>query len=368
MRIIVAASNGKSLVDFRGNLVKDMIAKGHEVYCISCEDDDVTRSNVEALGAKYEYVPMSRTGTNFIQDIKTIGAFKKAIKKIEPDMYFAFMSKPVAYGGTAARQCKVKHINVLVNGLEIAFYRKGFKSALIRQVLKLFYGYVHKGCDNVFFQNSDDLGVFKKMGIVTDEQATVVNGSGVDMTRFEKTPIPKEPVALMVARLVWSKGIREYLKAAQIVKEKMPQARFMLVGGLDKNQESLTKEELDKYIGDSIIEYQGFADDVRPYLEKCSMFVLPSYHEGTPRSVLEAMACGRAIVTTNAPGCRETVKDGYNGYIAEVMNAEDLADKILKICKDDMLRAQMGDNSYTMCCEKYDVKLVNKSMLDKMKL
>lgn len=368
MRVIVAASNGKSLVDFRGNLVSDIIARGHEVYCISCEDDDVTRKNVEALGAKYRCVPMSRTGTNFFEDIKTICRFKEAIKEIAPDMYFAFMSKPVAYGGTAARKCKVEHINILVNGLEIAFYRGGFKSALIRQVLKIFYGHVHKGSDNVFFQNSDDLNVFKALGIVTDEQATVVNGSGVDMSRFEKYELPKQPVALMVARLVWSKGIREYLNAAKIVKKKMPNVRFMLVGGLDENQEALTKEELDTYINDSIIEYKGFNDDVRPFLKECSMFVLPSYHEGTPRSVLEAMACGRAIVTTKAPGCRETVVDGENGYLANVMDAEDLADKILKIASDDALRAEMGDNSYRICKEKYDVKLVNQAMIEKMKL
>lgn len=368
MKIIIAASSGISLVNFRGNLIRDLVGRGHEVICISCEDDDTTRNSVEGLGTHYIYIPMSRTGTNILEDLKTIKAFWKVLSDIKPDMYFAYMSKPVTYGGSIARMCKVPHINLLVNGLEIAFFRNDFKSKIIKFVLKTCYRFACRGAENVFFQNPDDLNVFATLGIVQKEKCTIVNGSGVDMNHFDKRPMPEEPCVLMTARLIWSKGIREYLQAAEIVKEKMPNVRFILVGGLDQNQESLTEDELEHYVESSVVEYSGYTDDVRQYIEKSSIFVLPSYHEGTPRSVLEAMSMGRPIVTTNAPGCRETVIDGYNGYLVEVRNHEQLAEKIKQLCKNQAMRETMGRNSYEICLEKYDVNLVNKFMLKKMNL
>lgn len=368
MKIIIAASSGISLVNFRGNLIRDIVRRGHEVYCISCENDDATRTSVEGLGAHYIYIPMSRTGTNILEDLKTIIAFWKVISDIKPDMYFAYMSKPITYGGAVARICKVPHINLLVNGLEIAFYRNDFKSKIIRFVLRTCYRFACGAAENVFFQNPDDLDVFETAGIVLKEKCTIVNGSGVDMKYFDKRPLPEEPCVLMTARLIWSKGIREYLRAAEIVKEKMPNVRFILVGGLDKNQESLTEDELRHYVESSVVEYAGYSNDVREYLEKCSIFVLPSYHEGTPRSVLEAMAMGRPVITTNAPGCRETVIDGVNGYLVEVKNHEQLAEKIEQLCNNPELRETMGNNSYNMCIGKYEVNLVNRVMMVKMNL
>jgi glycosyltransferase involved in cell wall biosynthesis len=368
MKIIIAASSGISLVNFRGNLIREIVRRGHEVYCISCENDDATRTSVEGLGAHYIYIPMSRTGTNILEDLKTIIAFWKVISDTKPDIYFAYMSKPITYGGAVARICKVPHINLLVNGLEIAFYRNDFKSKIIRFVLKTCYRFACRGAENVFFQNPDDLNVFNTLGIVQKEPCTIVNGSGVDMKYFDKRPLPEEPCVLMIARLIWSKGIREYLQAAEIVKEKKPNVRFILVGGLDQNQESLTEDELWHYVDSSAVEYAGYADDVRQYIEESSIFVLPSYHEGTPRSVLEAMSMGRPIITTNAPGCRETVIDGYNGYLVEVKNHTQLAEKIETLCRDSELRATMGNHSYMLCAEKYDVKLVNEVMINKMNL
>ena len=368
MKIIIAASNGRSLVNFRGNLIRDSVGRGHEVYCISCENDEATCASIEALGAKYIYVPMSRAGTNILEDMKTIIAFWKVISNIKPEMYFAYMSKPVTYGGSVARLCKVPHINLLVNGLEIAFFRNDFKSKIIRNILRVTYCFACRGAENVFFQNPDDLSVFDASGIVFKDQCTIVNGSGVDMKHFDKRPLPSEPCVLMTARLIWSKGIREYLRAAEIVKEKIPHVRFILVGGLDQNQESLTEDELKHYVQESVVEYMGYADDVRDHIENCSIFVLPSYHEGTPRSVLEAMSMGRPIITTNAPGCRETVIDGYNGCLVGVRDYKQLAYRIIDLAKDKDLRESMGSNSYTLCKEKYDINLVNKVMIEKMNL
>ncbi|MBQ3093632.1 MAG: glycosyltransferase family 4 protein [Clostridia bacterium] len=368
MRVVIAASSGVSLVNFRGNLIRDIVARGHDVTCISCEPPEEWEAAVKELGASYVQVPMSRTGTAFFEDVKTIFAFKKTLKELNPDVFFAYMSKPIAYGGMAAKMLKIPNMYVLVSGLEIAFYSGGLKNAVVRFVLKTLFGNTHKACKKIFFQNPDDQAVFKKLGIVTDEQTVLVNGSGVDMTHFTRKPLPEEPVVLMVARLVWSKGIREYLRAAQLVKEQRPNVRFLLVGGLDTNPESLTKDELDEHIGASTIEYLGHSGDVREHLEKCSVFVLPSYHEGTPRSVLEAMATGRPIITTDAPGCRETVKEGYNGYLVPVGDSEQMAARIIELADDAAKRQQMADHAYSMCDEKYDVVKVNRQMIKEMEL
>ena len=172
----------------------------------------------------------------------------------------------------------------------------------------------------------------------------------------------------MTARLLWSKGIREYLSAIPIVKAAYPQARFMLVGGLDHNDESLSQAELDSAITDGFIEYLGFADDVRPYLERCSVYVLPSYHEGVPRSVLEAMAVGRAIITTNAPGCRDTVADGQNGYLVPIGDAKTLAAHMITLARNPALRRSMGQSSRNRCAQIFEVNKINHITNHKMGL
>lgn len=368
MRIVISASSGISLINFRGNLIKDIVKQGHEVFCLSSENDEVIKKKVEELGAVYRAVYISRTGTNPFVDLKTLLAYKKLLRELQPDMYFAYMSKPIAYGGLAAKWCGIPRINILVSGLEIAFYSGGIKNALIRMVLTNFFKIVHRISENVFFQNSDDYQRFVDMGIVEEKQSTVVNGSGVDMSYFQRKELPAKPVVLMAARLVWSKGIREFLIAASRVKEKYPDVEVLLAGGLDQNSEALTEQELKRYLKESRIEYCGHVDDIRPYLERCSIFVLPSYHEGTPRSVLEAMATGRPIITTDAPGCRETVIDGYNGYLVPVKDAEILYQRLITLIEDQELRRKMGANSYKHCRERYDVNRVNKIMIEKMSL
>lgn len=368
MRVIVSASQGKSLIIFRGNLIKSIVQRGHQVICLSCEDDEYLKTEIKKLGATYQIVKISRTGTNPFYDLYTFYSYIKILKKIKPDLYFGYMTKPVTYGAVAARIAKVPKINILINGLEIAFYSKGLKNFFIRLILIFFYKRASKGSENIFFQNTDDLKTFSKLEIVETNKATVVHGSGVDLDFYSRKPLPNKPVILMVARLVWSKGIKEFLEASALIHKNFPQVEILLVGGLDSNSESLTKEELDQNIESSKIEFIGEVEDVRPYLERCSIFVLPSYHEGTPRSVLEAMAVGRPIITTDAPGCRETVIDGYNGFLVPVMNSTVLYEKMRILVEDSKLRERMANNSFKICKDKYDVNLVNKILLEKMGL
>ncbi|QDY44836.1 glycosyltransferase family 4 protein [Planococcus glaciei] len=196
----------------------------------------------------------------------------------------------------------------------------------------------------------------------------MINGSGVNLNNFEKQPLPKQPIFLFVGRIIKDKGVTEYLEAAEMVKSKYPNSRIQLVGYFDTNPTAIKKEVISDYVDRGIIEYLGATDDVRPYLKECSIYVLPSYHEGTPKSVLEAMATGRPIITTNAPGCKETVVEGVNGFLVPVKNSSKLAEKMIWMIENQDNIEKMGNKSLEICRDKFDVRKVNKTILSTMKL
>lgn len=362
----MCATNGRSLSNFRGTLIREWVNKGYEVTCTSIEPIEEMQPIMDSLGASYIQIPGDRTGIGIYTGLRMIRNYKKLFTEYKPDMCFLYMSKPIAFGGIAAVLSSVTHINILVNGLENAYYRTGIKDFLIRCVMSTFYRIVSRFADNVFFQNSDDLNYFRKHHLLSKDNASIVHGSGVDMDYFCREPPPEVPVILMVARLLWSKGIREFLEAVKTISQKHKGVRVLLVGGLDHNDEALKEDELREAIKQTNIEYCGHAEDVRPYLKECSIFVLPSYHEGLPRSVIEAMAVGRPIITTEVPGCRETVEDGVNGYLVPAKNMKELADAMEKLIVSRELRARMGDASYRICREKFEVHKVNEKMNQKM--
>ena len=362
-KMCIVSTNGVSLINFRGSFIRTLVQRGYQVTCVSIENPIEIKDDIEMLGAQYVQVEGNRVGIGIFSGFSMIRGYKKLYENLEPDVCFLYMSKPIAFGGYAAIKSKVKHINILINGLENAYYRTGIKDFIVRCVMSAAYRFVSKRADNVFFQNNDDMNYFVKRRILRTDNALVVGGSGVDMTYFQKQELPDEPVFLMVARLLWSKGIREYLEAVAQLKECYPQAKVMLVGGLDKNDESLSEVELNEYIKKADVEYCGFAKDVRPYLKKCSVFVLPSYHEGLPRSVIEAMAVGRPIITTNVPGCRETVTDGVNGFLVPARDSDALCEKMKILARDAELRKNMAKKSYEICKNKFEVNLVNRRMI-----
>jgi glycosyltransferase involved in cell wall biosynthesis len=220
----------------------------------------------------------------------------------------------------------------------------------------------------VFFQNPDDQQVFRARGILSpNSSSVVVNGSGVDLDKFVFiSPLKVKPVFLLIARLIGDKGIREFVQAAQLIQRSYPDCRFLLVGGLDSNPDAISQIELDDWIHNGMVEYLGRLDDVRPAIARASVYVLPSYREGTPRSVLEAMAMGRAIITTDAPGCRETVIDGENGFLVPVKSVDALVDAMTRFIEDPDLAVRMGKRSREIAEEKYDVHKVNAVMLKEM--
>lgn len=364
--ICIVATDGKSLTNFRGPLIKYLVAQGNRVVCVSIESEDEMSEAIADLGAEYIQVAGNRVGIGLSDGFKMISDYKKLFKRLKPDMCFFYMSKPTAFGSIAALMSGTKHFNVLVNGLENAYYRTGVKDFVVRCVMSSAYKLSAHYADNFFFQNHDDLAYFKNHHLLTKDNATVVGGSGVDMEHFAKSDLPDEPVFLMVARLLWSKGIREFLEAVTQMKKECPQAKVLLVGGLDDNDEALTKSELDEYIKKADIEYCGYSDDVRQYLNRCSVFVLPSYHEGLPRSVIEAMSVGRPIITTDVPGCRETVVDGENGFLVPVRESKTLARRMIELAKNKELRLSMAQKSYEKCLDRFEVGKVNETMYKMM--
>lgn len=368
MRILICASYGYSLTNFRGDLIKEIVSKGHEVICTSIEPIEMMEEEIKALGASYYCIPGSRTGTGILKNIKELMAYIKAFKHLKPDCCFLYMSKPIIYGGIAAILSKVANIFVFVTGLEVVFYSNGLKNRLIRKFLKVSYGFIHDKAKKVFFMNQDDLSQMEKWHIVKKEKAVLVNGSGVNLEKFKKEAMPSRDKICMTARLVKSKGIKEYVDAAKLVKEKHPEIEFLLVGDLDENPEALSREELAEIINEGNIKYMGFRENVKPYLKECSIFVLPSYHEGNGRSIVEAEAMGRPIITTDAPGCKDTVIPGFNGFLVPTKNSKAIAEKIEVLLSNPKLKSNMAENSYILCKERFDVKNINTVILDNMNL
>lgn len=368
MRVLIVATAGESLYKFRGNLIREWVKRGCEVVCISIEPSEEMSPIVQELGASYVQVPGNRTGTSIIDGFEMIKKYENAFRSIQPDICFLYMSKPVAFGGIAAIRSGIKRIVVYQTGLEIAFYSGGIKNLFIRKVLKTLYRYVQSHCETVFFMNHEDERKMIEWGLVKQSQVCYVDGSGVNLDYFQKKDMPSMPVVLMVARLVWSKGIREYIEAAKIVKTENKNVRFMLVGGLDENSEALTKDELKELIDSGLIEYMGYQNDVRPYLEECSIFVLPSYHEGKGTAILEAQAVGRPIITTTAPGCCETVIDGYNGFLVPAKDAQSLAKRIAQLSSDKELRDRMAENAYQHAVKTFDQKIICDIMCNRMRI
>jgi len=368
-RVLVVAGYAPSLINFRGDFIRALVEKGCDVYCCapSLADDYAVVSALESIGAKPVNIDFNRVGISPLRDIFLLFNLFFLIRNISPDRVFLYTIKPVVYGGIAAWLAGVPKIYHLITGLGYAFSGDGGAGKRIIQRIVFFLyksSLSHSAC--VFFQNPDDLSLFKSLGIVKKETVCkVVNGSGVNVQRFSLVPVSNAPNFLLIARLLKDKGIREYVEAAVIVKKINPSARFLVVGWVDNNPNSISHDEVRMW-SELGVEFIGKLDDVRPAIAECSVYVLPSYREGTPRTVLEAMSMGRAVITTDAPGCRETVVDGENGFLIPIKDSEALSVAMLRFIDDPSLIKTMGNRSRELAEEKYSVEKVNVFMLDAM--
>jgi glycosyltransferase involved in cell wall biosynthesis len=371
--ILIIASYGPSLVNFRLNLIKTLLSKGYKVSVATTSNNfkKILQKKLKIFGVKINFFSLSRTGFNIFEDFKFILEIFGIIKYSRPNVIISYTAKPVIYTGFVLKFFPKIIYYPLITGLGFAFTNNNsFNRNLLRNIMIFLYRIGLKQSKKIFFQNKDDKKLFLQLRIVKDKKKTfIVNGSGVDLNAYHFSSLPSKHIFLMIARLLIDKGIREYFQAAIIVKKLFPNTKFRLIGDFDQNPSSIDIKELRLWIKKAKIDYLGKKNSVKSALKACRYFVLPSYREGTPRSILEALSTGRPIITTDVPGCRETVIHKKNGLLVPPKNALALAKAMIKLIKkNDKALCSMGKASYLLAKKKYEISKVNKFMLNTMKL
>jgi glycosyltransferase involved in cell wall biosynthesis len=371
MKIAVIASLAQSLVNFRGPLLATLAAAGHEVIACAPGHDAAVNSWLAKFGVCYHSIPLDRAGMNPVRDVALLFHLTRTLRRLRAGLVLGYTVKPVIFGSLAAYLARVPFRFSIITGLGYAFTPVPHSSVartLVKGLLLTLYRMSLATNQAVFFQNPDDQALFIQYRLVTPQQGILVHGSGVDLDHFHESEPVDTPVFLLIARLLKDKGIREYVDAARHVRARHPEARFQLLGPYDPNPSAIRPEEVDAWRHEGAIEYLGETDDVRPFLRACSVYVLPSYREGTPRTVLEALATGRPAITTDAPGCRETVVHEWNGFLVPPRDAQSLAKTMeIFIDKPELIRV-MGKRSRSLAVQKYDVHKVNAVILNAMGL
>ncbi len=372
--ILIISSELSSLINFRSSLIKYLIDEGHKITVLvpkEKNDNGNKTKKLKSIGVVFKSYSLSRTGLNPFKDYSSFKSICYSIAQIKPDIVLAYTAKPVIYAGIAMRHFPKTIFFPLITGLGYGFTEgNGIKRKLIKKLMVILYKEGLKRAKSVIFQNSDDEELFYKLKIIPSNMSTsIIHGSGVDLNHYPFSIPSKRPIFLMLSRLLIDKGVREYAEAASIVKNKYPNAVFKLAGRLDSNPSSISSEELNIWIKDGFIEYLGEISSVQESLADCRFYVLPSYREGTPRSVLEALATGRPVITTDSPGCRETVIHGINGLLVSPKNSKSLANAMVQLLeeKDDKILS-MGKESFILSKNKYAVEKINKSIADIMNL
>lgn len=370
MKIIVLASLAESLINFRGPLIREFVKAGHEVYgCAPGGNPDIAKK-LACIGALYRPTTLERTGMNPVRDARSLLDLRRLIKEIGPDVILSYTIKPVIFGSICARSAGVKRIYSIITGLGFAFSGETFKQRAVNCLVTPLYRLALSLNEKVFFQNPDDRELFIEKSIIPDRRKTVLlNGSGVDMDRFAPAPCKTDPISfLLIARLIKDKGIFEFVEAATLLKSRHPEVSFRVLGPFETGPAGIKESQMDEWMSSGVIEYLGETDDVRPYIAGASVYVLPSYREGVPRSVLEAMAMGRPVVTTDAPGCRETVKEGENGFMVPVKDSRALGAAMERFITDPGLVERFGKKSLEIIEERFDIRKVNARVLEEMEL
>lgn len=373
MKILINSGLVLPVFAKRDQLINSMKEKGHIVSIGGYQTE--AKEECERQGVGFEYIPFARAGLNPIADIKTLKDYYRVIKAGHYEVVHGYTAKPNIYGSIAAKLAGVKYIYPTINGLGYAFTGNSLKNKIVRFVISCLYKIAFACSTAVFFQNSDDADEMVRRGIIKKDKCVVIAGSGIDLNAYPYSEMQDTNVFFMATRLLITKGLRNYFEAARIVKKNHPEARFLLAGALDPNPDGIKQEELEEYVKDGTVEYLGVVKNMPEVLAKCSTFVLPSYYrEGVPHANLEAMSIGRAIITTYAPGCKETVKDvdatgrGRNGFLVEPKNSQELAEKMIWMIEHPDEVRKMGVESFVYAKERFDVKIVNRMMMETMGL
>lgn len=372
MQIVLIGTVASSFYGFRSDLIRELYKKGHIVYAFTSEYTYTDLRKIENLGAIPVTYDLNRGGLNPLADIKATYLLAKKIKEISPDLVFSYFTKPVIFGTLAAKWAKVPKIIGMLEGLGYTFtdQPEGFspKTKLIRNLQIFLYRIALPYLDQLIFLNPDDpVDLLEKYNLHV-KTVNILGGIGLNLESYSYRPISKVSVNLnflFIGRLLKEKGIHDFIAAIKLVKQKYPNTTFTVLGAVDKsNLGALSEDEVSNLKQARIIEYPGHVSNIQEWIVKSDVFVLPSYREGVPRSTQEAMAIGRAVITTDVPGCRETVIDGVNGFIVPRWNPEKLAEKMIYFIEHPEKTQVMGEASHKIATEKFDANKVNQKLMD----
>lgn len=371
--IALITSSAQSLSNFRGPLIGALVAAGVKVWALAPDFDAVGRGRMASLGAEPVDISLDRAGMRPARDLIDLVRLRRTLRRLRPDASFCYFIKPVIYGSLAARLAGVPRRFALMAGMGYVFTlatgegAAGPRRGLLRGLVSRLYRAGLGACERVFFNNGDDLAQLAASGLIDPTKGIVLGGTGVDLALYPAAPpVAGPPRFLMIARLLREKGVAEYAAAARIVRRACPGAQFHLAGDIDANPGALSRDEVLAWQAEGLLHWHGHVADVRPLIAASSVYVLPSYREGKPRSTQEAMAMARPVVTTDAVGCRDTVVEGVNGYLVPVRDAEALAAAMLRFVEDPRRIAAMGAASRHMAEQWFDVRRINARILAAM--
>jgi glycosyltransferase involved in cell wall biosynthesis len=395
--VALVTNYARTAKQFRGHLIRELVNRRQSVYVLAPDYDGRTRMQVAALGAEPVDVSLQRTGVNPLRDCADLFRLAGRLRALGADIVFSFGAKAVVHGTLAACLAGVPGRFAMIEGLGSYFIEDGenggLKKKMVRLLVESLYWAVLRFNSRVFFLNGDDLSELTRKGLVKKEKTVLIPGIGVDLAEFKQS-LPRNGgeglTFLLIARLLRDKGIAEYVDAARKVRERHPSASFLLVGSLDTNPSAVSAEELEHWQDEGVVKWLGVLDDVRGVLENADVYVLPSYREGMPRTILEALAVGRPVITTDVPGCRETVaraKGGEgnasgsgqlpttgrvihcgNGFLVPARDADALAEAMEFFIVNPELVSRMGTESRRLAEERFDVEKVDNTLLREMGL
>lgn len=364
-RLLFVVNNPAFFLSHRLPLALAAQRAGYDVHVATMAGDSVSR--IEGYGLTHHAIPMTRSGKNPVQELRTVWALYQLFRRLQPDVVHLVTIKPVLYGGIAARLAGVRAMVSAISGLGFVFVAKGAKATLVRQVVAMLYRLAlgHRN-SRIVFQNGNDRDVLQGLGAVRDEQVVMIRGSGVNLADYAAVAEPPPPVvALMVARLLRDKGLQEFVEAARILRREGINVRMRLAGGIDPgNPASVTQADVDGWQQEGIVEALGERSDIAALYAASHIAVLPSYREGLPKSLIEAAACGRAVVTTDVPGCRDAIEPDTTGLLVPSHDAPALAAAIGRLASDDALRQQMGQAGRVLAEREFDIDDVCRKHLD----
>lgn len=367
--LAIISSQAFSLINFRGPFIKELTRRGIKVFALAPDYNLEYCDRVRKLGAEPIEFSLSRTGMHIYYDCRDLLKLAKILRMLRPDASMGYFIKPVIYGSIAAWLAKIPSRYSMIEGLGYVFSEEAESQTIRRRVLRLgvkvMYRFALHKNKRVILLNKDDIRLLLAQNIVSLSQIVHLDGIGVALDHYKPEPPVTDPVTfILIARMIKEKGVYDFVEAARRVKKTHPRTRFLVVGGTDLNPNSLKEEELKRWVAEGLIEWPGEVKDVRYWIAQASVFVLPSwYREGLPRSSQEAMAMGRPIITTDWPGCRETIKDGVNGFMITIRDIEALSTAMQRFIESPKLIETMGIESRRIAEARFDINVINRQML-----